>query len=517
MLTVATGAFLGGILLATTGANFLDFGDMIGSKANANASTIVDTAPNVITPSAGMISLEESFTEVSELVGPTVVQIRSEKVQTLESQANPFAGSPFEGTPFEQFFERNDGNTVPREYRSNALGSGVIISQDGYIVTNNHVVENAENLEVKLFDGEYYDAEIVGRDPNSDLAVIKIDVTGLNSLQYGDPDQVRVGQWALAFGSPLSEDLDNTVTAGIVSAVQRSGRSLSQVNLWPSFIQTDAAINPGNSGGALVNLRGELIGINSAILSRTGGNQGIGFAIPVDIVKNVTSQLINDGEVKRGFLGITFGPVSPSLAKAYDVSRNAAQVAEVTAGQAADKAGIKPGDLITKIDGEPLNDYNALAGSIANRLPGDKIEVTLVREGKQLSKSVTLGLRPSDDELAGRVGNRSNGSATSSKELSGLGLTLADVDEATLKSLRAEDLDIRGVIVTQIEEGSDAYRDAELRRGDIITEIDKKAVSDHKSFNRIYGSIESGDTFIVRVHRITNGIDQSFITALVKP
>ncbi len=522
LMAFVVGAFLGGILLATAGANFFDRGDIVAT--GATASTIatldrVDSQPATVIPPAAVQGLEDSFTQVAELVSPTVVQIRSEKVQKTQQRT-----SPFEGTPFEDFFSRGVPGSpgspgspdIPNEFRSQALGSGVIISQDGFIVTNNHVVEGTENLEVKLFDGEFHDATIVGTDPNSDLAVIKIDVTGLNSLSFGDPENVRVGQWVLAFGSPLSADLDNTVTAGIVSAVQRSGSSLRQVNALPSFIQTDAAINPGNSGGALVNIRGELIGINSAILSRSGGSQGIGFAIPIDIVENVTSQLISTGEVKRGYLGISFGTVSPALAKAYDVPRAAAQVSTVEPGLAADKAGLKPGDLIVKVDDKKLNDYNALAVSIANRLPGETVQLAIVREGKEITVPVKLGLRPADEVIADRM--RGSTPDVPSEEMTGLGLKLADLNAQTLQALGMEgDLAEKGVLIADIDTDSDAFRDAELRKGDIITEIDKKAVNGRSNFEKVYRNIDSGDTFIIRVHRFIGGVDQTFITALVKP
>ncbi|MCB0717363.1 MAG: Do family serine endopeptidase [Bacteroidetes bacterium] len=515
MATVVIGAFLGGILLATSGANFLNLSELVGTDANASTTMILpSTQPpgNTVTPPPGVQGLEDSFTAVADLVGPTVVQIRSEKVQTVDRSQNPF-----QGTPFEEWFGGDRGNQFPQEYRTNALGSGVIISNDGYIVTNNHVVDDSESLEVKLFDGEFYDAKVVGRDVSSDLAVIKIEANGLNNIAYGDPQAVKVGQWVLAFGSPLSEDLDNTVTAGIVSAMHRSGSSLRQVNALPAFIQTDAAINPGNSGGPLVNIRGELIGINSAILSRSGGSQGIGFAIPIDIVQNVVGQLIEHGEVKRGYLGILFGPVSPALAKAYDVSRSTAQVSSVEPGLPADKAGLKAGDLIVKVDDRPLNDYNELAVSIANRLPGDKVKLEIVRDGKEMTVPVTLGLRPGEEELAGRSRGESMDSG-SEQTMSGLGIKLADLDDATVRALGVSRAELpSGVLVADIDPSSDAFRDAELRKGDIITELDKKAVQTRAEFEKVYRKIDSGDTFIIRVHRFVNGVDQTFITALVKP
>jgi serine protease Do len=418
--------------------------------------------------------------------------------------------NPFEGSPFEDFFRRQ---VPPQEYRSQALGSGVIVGSEGYIITNNHVIAEAEELEVKLFGGEFHDAEVIGTDPNSDLAVIKIDVDGLPSVSYGDPADVRIGQWVMAFGSPLSEDLGNTVTAGIVSGLGRTSFQLSRLNSFSAFIQTDAAINPGNSGGPLVNLRGELIGINSAIYSRSGGYQGVGFAIPVNVVRNVVSQLIDTGTVERGFLGVMFGPISPALAEALDVPRGAAQIEDVTDGSAADEADLREGDIIVAVDGNALRDYNQLRTIIANKLPGEKAELSIVREDARLEKVVTLGRR---DEAALAAADRSP-SADREDELSGLGITVRDVTQDVLNSLGIEGESISGVVIVNIDSASDAYRDAELRVEDIIVEIDKKKVRSREEFEEAYDAIPDGEAFIVRVIRPGRGSVRSFVTALTKP
>ena len=316
-------AFVAGIFFATAGANWLGFADLAGATSEASSSDVVapvehgQYGESVPIPSRNDFS--DAFISVAETVNPAVVQIRTERL--IEGQ------NPFQGSPFEDMFRQPDGENQPQP--STALGSGVIVRENGYIVTNNHVIENAEELTVIMIDGRQLSAEIVGTDASSDLAVIRVEETALPVLSLDRGASVRVGEWVMAFGSPLSNDLGNTVTSGIVSAVRRTSARLSSLNLYASFIQTDAAINPGNSGGPLVNLDGQLVGINSAIYSRTGGNQGIGFTIPVDVVQNVANQLITNGAVARGGLGVRFGGVSRTLAEALGVPQGAAQITEV--------------------------------------------------------------------------------------------------------------------------------------------------------------------------------------------
>jgi serine protease Do len=275
-------SFLGGIFFTTVGSNLFST-EPITPSTHAAAPDIQEGTTAIPREKvATAVALEEAFTLVAEAVNPTVVQIRSEKVVSREQM--------LEGTPFDNFFSPfQDPN---QDFRKDGLGSGVIIRDDGYIVTNNHVVQGADELSVRLADGRFFDASVVGTDPLSDLAVIKIESQAMPHVSFGQVDMLKVGQWVMAVGSPLSEDLGNTVTVGIVSALGRTSDEISRLNIYASFIQTDAAINPGNSGGPLVDLQGRLIGINSAIFSRSGGYQGIGFAIPVDVVENVATQLI---------------------------------------------------------------------------------------------------------------------------------------------------------------------------------------------------------------------------------
>ena len=511
ILVLAVSAFVAGILFTTAGANLFERGDQIGTAATAKFVE-GDHSPQaaLVEPSAAALSMEKTFTEVAERVNPAVVQIRSEKVQQRSN--------PLQGTPFEDFF----GERAPEEFRSDALGSGVIVRDDGYIVTNNHVIDGADDLEVKLFDGRFAEAEVVGTDSRSDLAVIKINESDLPTLPYGDMSEVRVGQWVMAFGSPLSLDLSNSVTAGIVSAIGRTSRQLSALNLASSFIQTDAAINPGNSGGALVNLYGQLVGINTAILSRSGGSQGVGLSIPVDIVSNVVTQLIEDGEVSRGFLGVTFGPISASLSRAMDVPRGAAQVTDVVDDSPADKAGLRVGDIIIAVDGEELLDENQLRVIIGNHLPGDTVDLDILRDDRRRNISVELG-RLDTSLLAANTPTDDGDGATS---MEGLGVSLGDVTRSTLQSVGidpdTEDLPSSGVLILNIDQNSDAFRDAELRRGDIITEVNRKAVSSLADFESVYKDLDSGEDFILRVARTSAAIGggastQNLITALRKP
>jgi len=450
-------AFLAGVFFTTIGANLFNLGDTIGTDSRA-ALPPGDTRVNVPADDPAL-DLENAFTRVAEVVNPTVVQIRSE--QRVEGRA----GNPFEGTPFEDFFGPR-GNQGP-QFRS-GLGSGVITRSDGYIITNNHVVEQAEELEVSLYDGQVFEAEVIGTDPASDLAVIKIDADGLPAISFGALDNVRVGQWVLAFGSPLSQDLENTVTAGIVSAMGRSSANLARLNLYAAFIQTDAAINPGNSGGPLVNLHGELVGINSAIYSRSGGSQGVGFAIPVNVVENVITQLIETGTVQRGFLGITFDRVSPALAEALDVPRGAAQISEVVEGSAADEAGLRGGDVIVSVDGKQLRDAFQLRTIVGNLMPGSEVDLEIVRDGQHQTVTVTLGALDQETIASNTV---PRGEEESSMER--LGIELQTLTPAVRQQLNVADVDdVEGVIITGIDAASQAAREAELRRGDIITEVD---------------------------------------------
>lgn len=506
IIALVTVAFLGGIFFVASAANLLDLQSLLPSSTaqQEDAEQGIATAED----------LGRAFSDVAERVNPAVVLVRSTRVLTQQEMQ-----SPFEGTPFEDFFGRMPMPEGPQR----GLGSGVFIDSEGYIVTNNHVVQDATDLRVILEDGTEMDAEIVGNDPFSDLAVLKVDGNDFPSVPFGNSGELRVGQWVLAFGSPLDENLSNTVTSGIISSL---GRYQGGQNNISNYIQSDAAVNPGNSGGPLVNLRGEIIGINSAIATRTGTYNGISFAIPANIVKNTVEQLIDDGSVERGLLGILFGPVSPSLADALDVPPGAAQISELNEDangrRPAADAGLQVGDVITAVDGTELREHSQLVSLISNKRPGDTVTLTYNRDGEEREATVTLGQRPQDDEVASaRSGDRrhrqdtNDTTAPTTTEL--LGMTLSDLSPTVRQQARLDD-DVAGVLVTQVDQRSEAAREAQIQRGFVITEADRKPVSSVSDFEAIVSEIESGDTFLVRV-QVANqrsGETSSFLTALTK-
>ena len=496
-------AFVAGILFTTAGANLFGSEERVATPSRAEGTTAI-TPPSA----ASATAFEESFTRVAESVNPTVVQIRAQRVVQRQMR------NPFEGTPFEDFFGAPRGN---QEYSSPALGSGVIIRSNGYIVTNNHVVENAEDLSVITSGNEAYSAEVIGTDPFSDLAVIKIDETDLPSISFGDGNTLRTGKWVLAFGSPLSADLENTVTAGIISAVGRVSEDLTRINAAAELIQTDAAVNPGNSGGPLVNLSGELVGINSAIVSRSGGYQGISFAIPVQLVDNVTTQLIQNGEVQRGYLGVGFAQVPATLANALDVPRGAAQITQVRSDTPAEAAGLEAGDVVVAVDGQRLSNYNQLRTTVSSKRPGDTVRLTVVNpDGEERTVEVELATR--DESTLAQNNTPSPDGGGEDESLEALGIGMQTVTPRILQRLGIEPSEeYRGVVVTRVDRSSTAYRDADLRRGDLIVEVDRQPIESREDFMQVYGSIESGDSFLVQATRVQGGEPTSFITALTKP
>ena len=366
-------AFLSGILFTTVGANLFNLGEKVATESVA-ADTADKTILAPVAPGA-RLELEEAFIAVAEAISPAVVQIRSE--QRIEQRQED---NPFKGTPLEDYF--NMPNQGP-QFRS-GLGSGVVTRSDGYIITNFHVIAQATELEVRMADGRFFNAEVVGTDPASDLAVIKIEADGLATVSFGAFDEVRVGQWVLAFGSPFSEDLANTVTAGIVSALGRTSSSLADLNIFAAFIQTDAAINPGNSGGPLVDINGHVIGINDLIFTNSGDNAGVGFAISIDLAKIVADQITAGEPVALSLLGV-------EMAAAPDGDAGGL-VTSVSPGTAAEEAGLEIGDLIIEVEGDPIRDPAELRAEVITRAPGTEIELVIIRNGQQITLNVVLGL-----------------------------------------------------------------------------------------------------------------------------
>ena len=483
-------AVLGGVVFVTSAANLAGLTGLFGQADAQRVSheEAVATAED----------LGQAFSSVAERVNPAVVQVRA--TQVASRQVDPFFGS-FGGG------------------EQQGLGSGAFVSADGYVVTNNHVVEDADELSVVLFDGRELDAEVVGTDPFSDLAVLRVEGDDFPFLTFGDSDALRVGQWVLAVGSPLSEDLSNTVTSGIVSSLGRFSGSTDPRNrpTISNYIQTDAAVNPGNSGGPLVNLRGEIVGINAAIATRTGTFNGISFAIPSSIVRSTVEQLIDSGVVERGFLGISFGPPSASLRRAYGAGPGAALVGDISQDAdgktPASDAGLRKDDLITAVDGVTLTDYRQIVSLVSNKRPGDTVEITYNREGDERTARVTLGRRPGEDQVSLRTPSarpgRSSEPTRAPTRLETMGMTLQTVTPRVARELGG---DVQGVAVVDVERSSEAFHDANIRPGYVLTEVNREPVASVADFEAAIDEVARGETFLVRVQAGPG----SFLTALTK-
>lgn len=433
-------------------------------------------------PIRTLADFNNAIVNIAERTNPTVVTITTER--TVRQQVR----SPFD------FFFRNPQNPQERERQVSGLGSGVIVdSGEGYIITNNHVIENADEITVRLYNGDEHSAEVVGADPGSDVAVLKVDIEDLPAIPLGDSDGIRVGEMVLAIGSPLQENFAHTVSQGIVSA---SGRSFVGLNLYENYIQTDAAINPGNSGGALINLDGELVGINTAIASRSGGSMGIGFAIPVNMVRNVMEDLIDDGKVTRGYLGIQVGgEVDRTMARALDMeSPRGFIIGDVEDGGPADEAGLKSGDVVVELNGEPVSDFYDFRIEIASSSPGAEVELGIFRDGEEMSVTVELGeLNP--EEIAG-VDPQVEEELTET-----LGFEVSNLTENIREQLRL-DSDVTGVVVSNIQQQSRAYRQG-LRQGDVILQVGSQVIENENQFYTLMSNyIESGgDALLMRIYR----------------
>ncbi len=418
------------------------------------------------------------FTVAAEKVMPAVVHIRS----TYAGNSSP----KMEQLPeaFRDFF----GPQGPQGGRqAQSAGSGVIINSDGYIVTNNHVVQDAEEVEVALFDDRMYKAKVIGTDPDTDIAVIKIDEKELPFLSFVNSDESKVGEWVLAVGNPFN--LNSTVTAGIISAKGRSINILSRnteqgSTAIESFIQTDAAINPGNSGGALVNLQGGLLGINTAIASPTGSYSGYGFAVPANIVSKIVADLIEFGVVQRGWLGVSITTVNSTVANERDLGvKQGALISSFADQSSAKEAGLKEGDVVVKIDNAPIRTNTALIEYIGTHRPGDKVNITVNRKGKELTFPVVLKTRE------GKTGPVN---AEEPDALAALGMELEDVDQEVLEKLNLQ----QGILVKSLGNGKLA-RYTDIREGFIITKVNDTPVKSVKNFNAIIKSKKTGELIIL--------------------
>ena len=407
-----------------------------------------------------------SFAPVVEQVAPAVVKIETTAtIKNMSPEQFPGFNDPF----WRQFF----GNQFGREFPPHAigpevehgLGSGVIVTKDGYILTNNHVVDGAKEVKVTLPDGREFTAKVVGRDPKTDIAVVKIDADDLPVVPMADSSNVKVGDVVLAIGNPFG--VGQTVTEGIVSAKDRGNMGIEP---YEDFIQTDAAINPGNSGGALVDIEGRLIGVNTAILSRSGGSQGVGFAIPSDLARNVMESLIQYGHVTRGYLGVMIQNVTPALAPEFDLKKNiGALVSEVVPDGPADKAGFKDGDVIVKFNGEQVIDSRSLQLTVAATKPGSTIPVEIMRDGGKKTLEVTIKPLPGTDQLAEAGSQNGNDTGTLN------GVSVSDLNQQARQQYNIPE-DVKGALITQVDPTS-ASAEAGLQPGDVIESIDRHPVT----------------------------------------
>ena len=440
-------------------------GGRIAAVANAQAPAVSQGLPD--------------FATLAKRVGPSVVNVSTTQVRKAAADVP----SPFDGDdPMSQFWQRFFGGRIPRgSQRQMGLGSGFIIDRNGTILTNYHVVDGAQKISVTLSDGKSYDAKVLGKDQKTDIAVIKIDAgQDLPAVTLGDSDRLDVGEWAMAIGNPFG--LDHTVTSGIVSA---KGRQIG-AGPYDNFIQTDASINPGNSGGPLINLRGEVVGITTAIYSQSGGNIGIGFAIPTNSIKEVLPQLKDKGRVVRGYLGTTVQKITPEIADSLGVKQQrGALVADVVRGSPAERAGIKTGDIITEFNSKEVKDSTELPGLVARVAPGTGTSIKVLRDGKEMTLAITVGeMKDTEVAASGQQGE--------------LGLAVQPVTPEVAQSLgldRAE-----GLVITEVKPGS-AADDAGLREGDLITQINRRPVKNLADYNREMAQSKKGQSVLLLVRR----------------
>ena len=418
---------------------------------------------NLFSQNSVVQQFSDSFADVAEQAKPAVVTIITDKIMKVPNNDLYFFFNPY-----------MDPNGE-REYKTNALGSGVIIdARNGYIITNNHVVENMDNIRVKLFDKREYKAEIMGTDPKSDLAILKIEADNLRQLKLGDSDKLRVGEWVMAVGSPFSENLSHTVTTGIVSAMGRS--NIIRGQSYEDFIQTDAAINPGNSGGALLNMKGELIGINTAIA--TGGygksNRGVGFAIPSNMTERIMSDLIDKGYVTRSWLGVYIQPLDADAAKALEMnSRDGALVTQVVGESPAELGGVQEGDVIIRFDNKNITDPSNLRNIVSLMPPGSKSDVVVFRNGSKKNLSVVLQELKDGKQVAAKS-NSSNESV--------LGLELKEINRDLMEKYNIDEDDGK-IVVVSVDVNSEAA-DKGLVEGDVIKRVGTQQVNSLKEFKK---------------------------------
>ena len=448
----------------------------LGGAATFGAAKFLDKNPNVNTDNSNTTttlarqvnyqgaSAPFDFTRAADNSMSAVVHIKATESQQAAIQRQ-------RSNPWSFFF--GDNFAQPRS----GTGSGVIYTEDGYILTNNHVVENASVIKVSMIDGREFNGKVVGRDPKTDVAVVKVEAKDLPAMAFADSDNIEVGDMVLAVGHPFG--IGQTVTTGIISAKGRATMGLD----YEDFIQTDAAINPGNSGGALVDVEGRLIGMNTAILSRNGGNQGIGFAVPTNLARWVMESIVNNGRVERGFLGVNIQDLTPTLAQQFKLDQaKGALVSGVSPDSPAEKAGVQSGDVITSFNGKPVTDSRHLKLQVGSTVPGVAVPMSVLRDGKSLDLNVTVKELPGD-----KVASATPAADNADDALHGVGVS--DLDKATREQLKVPS-NIKGAVVSSVEEDSVAY-DAGLREGDVILEINRHPVKDAEQATALCAKPES--------------------------
>ena len=465
------------------------------SSSHASGPAASTVSPVALTMSAAP---SNGFTDVAKAVTPAVVNISTVTVEKmsdrrgipddLRERMEEFFGGP--GGPFGPRGFRGPqrhGSGEPKEHRSSGQGSGVIVSPDGYILTNNHVIDGARTVTIMLPDKREFMGKIVGADPKTDLAVVKIDGQNLPTISWGDATQLQVGEYVLAVGNPFG--LNSTVTLGIVSALGRGHMGITQ---YEDFIQTDAAINPGNSGGALVNTRGELVGINTAIFSQTGGYQGVGFAVPTSMSKPIYESLVKNGKVVRGFLGVSIQDLTQDLAKSFDIKDvKGALVSEVKDESPAGEAGLKQGDIIRMYQGSPVEDAAALQRQVTKTAVGTNVTIRVIRDGYERDLTVTIGEQPDISRIAK--------AETGEREYAFAGVSVQDLDRDTAMELGVKGK-TQGVVVTAVEPDSGAEK-AGVMRGDVIREINRQPVKSVKDFEKMSSGLKKGENVLILIDR----------------